>query len=746
MNPDELCMGCMQDRRGSDRCPDCGWVEGTRPRSALHLPPRTLLDNQYVIGRVLGHGGFGITYVAWDLQLARRLAIKEYLPSGDAARASGELPVTVFAPDEFEFGLKQFLQEGQVLARFQGHPGIVNIVNFFRANRTAYLVMEFLDGISLEDYLKSRGERVDFRTAVSILTPAMDALREVHREGFLHRDVSPDNLIVLRRGGLKLIDFGAARFALSQKSRNLSVLLKEGYAPPEQYFSTGRQGPWTDVYAAAATLYRMVTGVVPPPSMDRRNKDDLQSLRQLEIEVPPRAHKALMRALHVDFARRCQSMEDFQAELAEPSGPPPPPLPPSSQDSALQRFLDRSGSLIEAMLDAPVRLWKASSTLRQRVRRGWKDRKAHNPFSRRKLPKARIPQLGDAMQRIPPTARWLAAASMLAVALIVLALALRGPAEAQKQTGDQDRPSSNGDGKNDDPSNQVKNDDPRENNRKPDDSQNAVPVPSILSLNPNSVPAASREVRLSVHGRDFRSDSLVEWNRQSVLSTSYVSPTQLDAVIPASALSAPGAAQVTVWSPIGNDLGYRSKPATLSIIDSPLADYQRLVDLAHDAFRRNDYPAAQSYAQQASSAAPDQPLPYDMLAFLELYHHDRPSASLRLYRRAINLGGHASFRLRHDHSGLSFAKFCSGFLRVYSDRIEFESDGDDSFKATARQIVEAKWNRSSGFLPTGRERHHFHIKTNSRNYNLAGTSNQRRQEGEIILQLLPKPSNRGVRR
>src|ERR1700733_271495 len=169
--------------------------------------------------------------------------------------------------------------------------------------------------MTLEEFLKRRGGKVTFETAVRILQPVMDALAVVHAEGILHRDISPDNIHLSRNGKVKLIDFGAARNALGQKSRNLSIILKEGYAPEEQYRASGIQGPWTDVYATAATLYHAITGQVPQPSLDRQAEDKLLWPSQLQVQIDPRIEAALMKALSIKAADRFQSMEDFKAAM-----------------------------------------------------------------------------------------------------------------------------------------------------------------------------------------------------------------------------------------------------------------------------------------------------------------------------------------------------------------------------------------------------------------------------------------------
>jgi len=336
----------MENDSGLPECPTCGRPFDLPPRSPLQLKPRTVLRDQYLIGRALGDGGFGITYLSWDLGLESRLAIKEYMPNGVAGRSGGEtkvVPFTEQTKQEFEWGLDRFLEEARVLKKFSSHPGIVAVDTVFKENGTAYLVMEFLDGVTFEEFVSRRGGKITLDTALRCMLPAMDALAAVHAEGILHRDISPDNIYLTRSGKVKLIDFGAARNALGQKSRNLSIILKEGYAPEEQYRASGIQGPWTDVYATAATLYHAITGRIPQPALDRQAQDNLQWPSQLQVQIEPRVEAALMKALAIKANERFQSMEDFKAALtgsmttfappvmaampvaAAAAAPPPPP-------------------------------------------------------------------------------------------------------------------------------------------------------------------------------------------------------------------------------------------------------------------------------------------------------------------------------------------------------------------------------------------------------------------------------------
>jgi serine/threonine protein kinase len=312
----------MNKKGTMPRCPNCGWIEGTIPESPQHLTPGTMLHGKYLVGRVLGQGGFGITYLGWDLQLDMKLAIKEYMPRDFATRNTGEANITFFTGNVkylFDNGLHKFLEEARILAKYNNHPGIVSVRDFFKENGTAYLVMYYLDGIDLKKYLEQVGGRLTYEQALSILSPVIDALSTVHRDGILHRDISPDNIYITTNREVKLLDFGAARHAMNDSNKSLSVILKPGYAPEEQYRSKGKQGPWTDIYATAATMYRVITGVVPPESLDRLEEDTLVPPSQLGVSIPPYAEAALIKALSLKAQDRFQSMELFQLSLKEPS-------------------------------------------------------------------------------------------------------------------------------------------------------------------------------------------------------------------------------------------------------------------------------------------------------------------------------------------------------------------------------------------------------------------------------------------
>lgn len=318
------CLGCMQTYDNElNICPHCGYVEGTEQEEAIHMVPGAVLNDRYIIGRVVGYGGFGVTYIAWDKILQHRVAIKEYLPSEFSTRIPGQLELTVFNGDksqQFEDGLKKFIEEARRLAKFQNEAGIVKVFDCFENNKTAYIIMEYLEGITLSEYIKENG-RIPVDVAVQMLMPIMNSLKTVHKAGIIHRDIAPDNIMITVNGEIKLIDFGAARYATTSHSRSLTVIIKPGYSPEEQYRSRGDQGPHTDVYAIGAVLYRMVTGMVPPDAMERRaffensNKDILEPLRKYDKNLPQNRENAILNAMNIRIEDRSPDMDTLIQEL-----------------------------------------------------------------------------------------------------------------------------------------------------------------------------------------------------------------------------------------------------------------------------------------------------------------------------------------------------------------------------------------------------------------------------------------------
>lgn len=312
------CMGCMEEYEESlTICPHCGYVEGTQPAEVNHMMPGSILSGKYIVGRTLGYGGFGVTYIGYDAELERKVAVKEYLPGEFSTRIPGQTQVTVYegeGQEQFQSGIEKFMDEAKRLAKFQNTAGIVHIYDSFFENDTAYIVMEYVDGETLKAKIDREGKMSE-EEALKVILPIVAALKEVHAAGILHRDIAPDNIMLDKEGNARLIDFGASRFATTTHSKSLSVLIKPGYAPVEQYQSRGQQGPWTDVYALAATFYTLLTGLVPTDSMERLGKDDLKSPLKAGAKVSKNIDTAIRNAMNLKVEERTSSMEAFENEL-----------------------------------------------------------------------------------------------------------------------------------------------------------------------------------------------------------------------------------------------------------------------------------------------------------------------------------------------------------------------------------------------------------------------------------------------
>ena len=278
----------------------------------------TRLIGRYTIEGVLGQGGFGITYLGMDELHKKKVAIKEFFPQGIVTRNieyEDTVTVTLVGEKEnYDKGKERFLKEAQTMAMFSKDKGIVKALDFFEINNTAYIVMEYLEGVTLKQYLREN-ERIAAEDLVELLVPLIEALDEIHSQGLIHRDISPDNIMVLPDGRIKLMDFGAARDYTEFGEKSLSIVLKPGYAPPEQYQTHGVQGPWTDIYALCATMYKCITGENPPDAIDRLVDDHLKKISAFGIPVLPQIEEAIIKGMSVAANDRYQNVGDFCEDL-----------------------------------------------------------------------------------------------------------------------------------------------------------------------------------------------------------------------------------------------------------------------------------------------------------------------------------------------------------------------------------------------------------------------------------------------
>jgi len=312
------CFNCMKEYEEQyEVCPHCGYVDGSPPAEAYHLAPGEILNHKYIVGTAIDSGGFGIIYRAWDAQMEQVVAIKEYFPNGVVSRVPGQNDVIVYSGknrEVFRKGVDRFLVEARNMAEFS-QPDIVALYDYFEENNTAYIVMEYLDGVSFKEYLKERRGRIPSEEVVDITLHVLAALEEIHSHHIIHRDISPDNIFLCSNHRVKVIDFGAARFSSGEESSNFSTIVKPGYAPAEQYRTKSRQGPFTDLYALGACMYQAATGEKPQESLARAMHDDLRPPKELNPEVPEYLSDIIMKAMAMDEDERFQSSEEFMKAL-----------------------------------------------------------------------------------------------------------------------------------------------------------------------------------------------------------------------------------------------------------------------------------------------------------------------------------------------------------------------------------------------------------------------------------------------
>lgn len=315
-NNRNICLYCFGDLDERRVCKACKKKADDEPNLPHQLGKRSMLQKRYLIDKAIGEGGFGITYAAWDVVRGIKVAIKEYYPSGYVSRDPRSNRIIINAKQNYAAsnrGLKRFIDEAKNLSSINNLAGIVSVYDFFSANNTAYIVMEYLDGISLKKYVRRKG-KLDIDATLAILKPVILSLGEVHATGLIHRDISPDNILITKNNEVKLIDFGASK-AANIGGQSVSIVLKQGFAPEEQYRLHGEQGPWTDIYALGVTIYYCITGQLPPESIQRMYDDTIIPPSQLNVKIDSFREKALMKALAVFAKDRYRTIKDFAADI-----------------------------------------------------------------------------------------------------------------------------------------------------------------------------------------------------------------------------------------------------------------------------------------------------------------------------------------------------------------------------------------------------------------------------------------------
>lgn len=306
------CMSCMHGTIVNGICNSCHRKEKAPPPNAL--PVESILHGRYCMGNVLGQGGFGITYAAWDRKENRRVAVKELYPSGDVSREADRCTVQIRKGQETYFAkvYNCFEQEAKMLMRLQGLEGVVSLYHIFSDNNTIYYSMEYLDGMDMGAFLTQNG-RMPWEKLAPVTRTLLKALDRLHKEGLIHRDISPDNIFLTKDGTPRLIDFGSVR--VYQGNDHFTAFVKRNFAPWEQYQAEGRQGPWTDIYAFCVTLYYALSGQLPPIASNRRLQDTVIPLGQLCPALPANVVNAVMYGMAVRMQERCQSARELEQLL-----------------------------------------------------------------------------------------------------------------------------------------------------------------------------------------------------------------------------------------------------------------------------------------------------------------------------------------------------------------------------------------------------------------------------------------------
>lgn len=362
LNGKYLCPACFK-QFDSDivECPSCKYNSNKKnnPNISCALPVETVLNGRYAVGKVLGKGGFGITYLAYDIRTGNKKAIKEFFPNDVVFRSAGQSMVSMCSRDKiplFQTGAEKFYNEAKMLASFSNYPNIINVDEFFYENGTVYFSMEYLDGMDLRKYLIQNKGRISKEIATYILYETAKALSCVHAHGVLHRDIAPDNIYLCFDGRIKLIDFGSARKYMDDQNAGLSVLIKRGYAPFEQYQRSGNQGAWTDIYSLGATIYNAVSGIMLPDAAKRMvGAPVIYQPEYFSLELA----SIIDRMIKPDIAERYKSTDElfnalnsFNLPLALPfkkeekinkkknsSGSTPTPIGNETQDDGINNLL-----------------------------------------------------------------------------------------------------------------------------------------------------------------------------------------------------------------------------------------------------------------------------------------------------------------------------------------------------------------------------------------------------------------------
>lgn len=326
INNKKLCESCFSAVNGEEVCPCCGFNGAEYSPDPMVLPIGTRLDSKVIIGRVMGKGGFGITYLGYDPRVDKTIAVKEYYPNGISYRTPGTTEVSIAdtkSTETFESGAEKFYTEAEMVSQFNGNPNIVSVYDYFRANGTVYLIMEYINGVTLKTYVDRHGKLNDGQ-ALYVMDKIVAALSITHSAGVLHRDISPDNIMICADGKVKLIDFGAARQILAESSSNLTVVMKPGYTPIEQYTKKGKQGAWTDIYSLGVSMYYALTRIIIDDPYARM--DDDEEFEENKFNINEQLWEILKKCTMINASDRYGSAIELRKALKSVSAPLTPEM------------------------------------------------------------------------------------------------------------------------------------------------------------------------------------------------------------------------------------------------------------------------------------------------------------------------------------------------------------------------------------------------------------------------------------
>ena len=362
MNYNNLCYRCFSEKPIADKpCPKCGYKHTPNTVSSNCLLPGTLLKNRYIVGVALGVGGFGITYKCLDTKIGGICAIKEYFPANFALRTNATKFVSVAEQNLERYNkiMKRFVEEAELVKSLK-HRNVITIYDSFFENNTAYYVMEYCDGIDLRRYTNNFSRRLEYDEGMNLLYQIMNGLEYIHSKGILHRDIAPDNIYVTKNNSVKILDFGSARSEMDQFNRELSVIVKVGYAPIEQYGGRGKQGPYTDIYALGATFYHLFTSRIPIESTQRVAEDNLEEFSRLRPDLPDNLKYCIEKSMELTTAKRISNIAEMKSILGlsnasvrmskeQPPVKPPPIKPPQPNPQPSGRISSNPNSNVASI-------------------------------------------------------------------------------------------------------------------------------------------------------------------------------------------------------------------------------------------------------------------------------------------------------------------------------------------------------------------------------------------------------------